>query len=74
MTHVCGKCHVTQAELFEASTHAGHFREAGVPPCTTCHNHHDILATSDEMLGTGPRGACATCHEPGDHCDQATAA
>ena len=72
VTHVCGKCHVTQAELFDASTHAGHFREAGVPPCTTCHNHHDILSTSDEMLGTGPRGACSTCHEPGDHCDQAT--
>jgi hypothetical protein len=72
VTHVCGKCHVTQAELFEASSHAGHFKEAGVPPCTTCHEHHDILATSDEMLGTGPRGACSTCHEPGDHCDQAT--
>jgi Cytochrome c3 len=72
VTHVCGKCHVTQAELFEASTHAGHFREAGVPPCTTCHSHHDILPTSDEMLGTGERGACSSCHQPGDRCDQAT--
>jgi hypothetical protein len=72
VTHVCGKCHVTQAELFEASTHARSFQEAGVPPCTTCHNHHDIFATSDELLGTGPRGACAACHEPGDRCDQAT--
>lgn len=72
VTHVCGKCHVTQAELFEASSHAGNFRDAGVPPCTSCHNHHDVFATSDEMLGTGPRGACSSCHEPGDHCDQAT--
>ncbi len=72
VTHVCGKCHATQAELFEASSHGEHFREAGVPPCTTCHNHHDVLATSDEMLGTGRRGACAMCHEPGDRCDLAT--
>jgi predicted CXXCH cytochrome family protein len=74
VTHVSGKCHVTQAELFGASTHAAYFRDGGMPPCTTCHNHHDILATSDEMLGTGPRGVCATCHQPGDHCDVATAA
>ena len=74
VTHVCGKCHVTQAEVFGASTHAAYFRDGGMPPCTTCHNHHDILATSDEMLGTGPRGTCATCHQPGDHCDVATTA
>jgi hypothetical protein len=74
VTHVCGKCHLTQAELFEASTHAAHFREGGMPPCTTCHNHHDILATSDDMLGTGERGTCAACHEPGDRCDRATVA
>lgn len=72
VSHVCGKCHVTQAELFGASTHDRHFRDGGVPPCTTCHNHHDVLATSDEMLGTGPGGVCATCHEPGDPCDRAT--
>jgi hypothetical protein len=72
VTHVCGKCHVTQAELFGASSHATYFRDGGMPPCTTCHDHHEILPTSDEMLGTGPRGACATCHQPGDHCDQAT--
>jgi len=73
VTHVCGRCHVTQAEHFEGSSHAGHFRELGVPPCTTCHSHHDILATSDELLGTGERGTCAACHKPGDRCDQATA-
>jgi hypothetical protein len=72
VTHVCGNCHATQAELFEGSTHASHFRDLETPPCTTCHNHHAILATSDEMLGTGERGACSTCHTPGDHCDEAT--
>jgi hypothetical protein len=72
VTHVCGKCHVTQAELFAAGSHAKHFREGGIAPCTTCHNHHDIVATSDAMLGTGPEGTCATCHEKGDACDQAT--
>jgi hypothetical protein len=72
VTHVCGRCHVTQAELFGASSHATHFRELGAPPCTTCHNHHDIMATSDAMLGTGERGTCAACHTPGDPCDAAT--
>ena len=74
VTHVCGKCHVTQAELFGASSHATYFREGQMPPCTTCHDHHEILPTSDEMLGTGPRGVCAACHQPGDRCDQATTA
>jgi hypothetical protein len=74
VTHVCGSCHATQAELFEASTHASHFRDLEAPPCTTCHNHHAIRATSDEMLGTGEHGACAACHTPGDHCDEATKA
>jgi hypothetical protein len=74
VTHVCGKCHVTQAELFDAGTHAKHFKDAGVAPCTTCHNHHDIMPTSDTLLGTGPGGACAMCHEKGDRCDVATLA
>ncbi len=74
VTHVCGKCHVTQAELFGASSHATYFRDGGMAPCTTCHDHHEILPTSDEMLGIGPRGVCATCHSPGDRCDQATTA
>jgi hypothetical protein len=43
-------------------------------PCTTCHDHHAIRETSDEMLGTGPQGVCSACHEPGDKCDVATAA
>jgi Cytochrome c3 len=73
VTHVCGRCHLTQAELLEGSTHSRHFRELGTPPCTTCHQHHDIHATSDAMLGTGEHGTCAACHAPGDRCDQATA-
>jgi hypothetical protein len=72
VTHVCGRCHVTQAELFEGSSHAAHFRKRGSPPCTTCHRHHDILATSDDLLGTGEHGTCRACHQPGDLCDQAT--
>jgi predicted CXXCH cytochrome family protein len=74
VTHVCGRCHATQAELFEGSTHASHFRDFDAPPCTTCHNHHEILATSDDMLGTGERGVCSACHTPGDPCDEATKA
>ena len=72
VTHVCGRCHVTQAELFESSSHSAHFRQRGAPPCTTCHSHHDILAPRDELLGAGQGGACGACHQPGDRCDQAT--
>jgi len=72
VTHVCGRCHATQAELFEGSSHASHFRDFGAAPCTTCHDHHEVLATSDDMLGTGERGTCSACHSPGDRCDQAT--
>src|SRR5262249_17080548 len=43
-------------------------------PCTTCHNHHDILATSDALLGTGQGAVCSACHAPGDACDRATSA
>lgn len=74
VTHVCGRCHVTQAELFEASSHSAFFQKRGAPPCTTCHSHHDILATSDDLLGTGERGTCKACHKPGDRCDKATIA
>jgi len=73
VTHVCGRCHVTQAELFEGSSHAGHFRQRVAPPCTTCHSHHDILAPRDDLLGAGVGGACGACHQSGDRCDQATA-
>lgn len=72
VTHVCARCHVTQAELFEGSSHAGHFRQRAAPPCTTCHSHHDILAPRDDLLGAGEGGACRACHQPGDLCDQAT--
>jgi len=74
VTHVCGSCHATQAELFEGSEHSSRFRYLDAPPCTTCHNHHDIQETSDEMLGTGEFGTCAACHTPGDDCDKATKA
>jgi hypothetical protein len=74
VTHVCGSCHATQAELFEGSTHAAHFRDLDAPPCTTCHGHHEVLPTGDHMLGTGEQGTCAACHTPGDHCDEATIA
>ncbi len=74
VTHVCGTCHQTQAETFDGSSHAAIFREAGMAPCTTCHDHHAIRPTSDDMLGVGPNGVCKACHEVGDKCDVATAA
>jgi len=74
---VCGKCHQTQAELFETSTHARAFadryqkHEIPSPSCTTCHENHEIAKPDDSMLG-GPM--CARCHAKGDACDRATVA
>ena len=73
VTHVCGKCHATQAELFEASVHAKCFAKQGVPPCTLCHSNHLVKHPDDRLLGTDPNegGVCASCHAQGDVCDRA---
>jgi hypothetical protein len=34
----------------------------GVPGCAACHNNHEILLTSDEMLGFGEGAVCTKCH------------
>jgi hypothetical protein len=70
--HVCGKCHTTQAELFEASAHAKCFETLKAPHCTQCHGNHDVEPASDRMLESGgERGTCGACHVPGDKCDLA---
>src|SRR5204863_8523674 len=74
VTHVCGKCHATQAELFESSGHAKAFARGGVPPCTTCHGNHEIRSPDDSWLKgehSGVPAVCVACHAPGDRCDSA---
>jgi hypothetical protein len=38
----------------------------GIPGCATCHSNHEILETSDAMLGVGDKAICGNCHTPQD--------
>jgi len=65
VANVCGTCHAVFAEQFKLSPHAQAFKEMGLPGCVTCHENHEIVAPTDEFLGTGPSGKCTSCHEEG---------
>ena len=64
VVNVCGQCHPVNAELFNKSPHSKIFVQMGIPGCAACHSNHAIVETSDAMLGTGDKSACATCHPP----------
>src|SRR5437764_626843 len=66
VANVCGQCHVRQAELFQASPHKAKFDQMQLGECIRCHNNHDIMQPSDEMIGTGAKSVCTSCHTPGD--------
>jgi len=63
VANVCGNCHVSQWNLFSKSPHKKAFSEGKLPACATCHQHHDILPTSDAMLGIESSATCVSCHE-----------
>ncbi len=64
VVNVCGQCHVVNAELLGKSPHGKIFVQMGIPGCASCHSNHEIHETSDAMLGTSDKSACATCHTP----------
>jgi Cytochrome c3 len=64
--NVCGQCHPVNAELFSKSPHGQLFVQMGIPGCATCHSNHEILETSDAMLGVGDKAVCGNCHTPQD--------
>jgi predicted CXXCH cytochrome family protein len=64
--NVCGQCHAVNGELFSKSRHAQVFVQMGIPGCATCHDNHQILETSDELLGTQGKAICKTCHTAED--------
>ncbi|MDQ3819487.1 MAG: cytochrome c3 family protein [Acidobacteriota bacterium] len=66
VANVCGQCHVRQAELFQTSPHKAKFDEMQLGECIRCHNNHDIMKPSDEMIGTGQKSVCTSCHKEGD--------
>jgi len=64
--NVCGQCHPVNAELFSKSRHGQLFVQMGIPGCATCHSNHEIVETSDAMLGASDKAICVTCHTPQD--------
>jgi predicted CXXCH cytochrome family protein len=64
--NVCGQCHVVMAEYFQESHHSQTFTAIGVPGCAFCHQNHEILAASDELLGMGEGAVCRSCHSEQD--------
>ena len=66
VANVCGQCHARQAELFQASAHKVAFDNMGFGECIKCHSNHDIEAPTDELIGTGEKSVCISCHTQGD--------
>jgi predicted CXXCH cytochrome family protein len=66
VANVCGQCHARQAELFQTSPHKAAFDQRQFGECIKCHSNHFIAKPSDEMLGTGEKSVCVTCHSAGD--------
>ena len=61
ISHVCGKCHIKQQELFLTSPHAPLVEDGTFKGCVTCHSNHKIKRESSEIFN-----ACSICHEEGD--------
>ena len=63
ISHVCGRCHLNNADLFAKSPHAKAFEEMGLAQCEACHGNHKIIEPSDAMLNSAGEFTCAQCHE-----------
>ncbi len=63
ISHVCGICHLSQAEMFAKSPHKEAFAEMDLPQCESCHGSHDVKPTNLEMLGIGLQSLCMDCHD-----------
>ncbi len=69
--NVCGQCHSVMADNFTNSRHSQIFAMLGMPGCATCHQNHEVVEASDEMLGLDEGAVCARCHSEGDAGGQA---
>ncbi|MBI4597106.1 MAG: cytochrome c3 family protein [Candidatus Omnitrophica bacterium] len=63
--NVCAQCHSLTRDLFAKSAHKAAHETLGLPECEVCHGNHLIQKPTDDLLGTGPKALCITCHEPG---------
>ncbi len=67
ISKVCGTCHALNADLFSASPHKRAFDDLQLPECETCHGNHEIVAATNELLGTAPEATCGRCHSEEDN-------
>jgi hypothetical protein len=66
ISHVCGTCHVSNMEYFNATRMAKAFEEQDFHGCEQCHGNHAVLKPTDEMIGVGKDSKCVDCHFSGD--------
>jgi len=64
VANVCGTCHSVPADFFSQSPHQKAFAAMGLFACVTCHSNHDVMKTSDSMVGTSDNAVCLNCHGP----------
>jgi hypothetical protein len=65
ISHVCGRCHLNNADLFAKSPHAKAYEEMGLAQCEACHGNHKITEPTDARLDpNSSEFVCANCHEP----------
>jgi hypothetical protein len=65
ISHVCGRCHLNNADLFAKSPHAKAYEEMGLAQCEACHGNHKITEPTDARLDpASSEFVCANCHEP----------
>ncbi|PKL83619.1 MAG: hypothetical protein CVV24_03990 [Ignavibacteriae bacterium HGW-Ignavibacteriae-3] len=66
ISHVCGTCHVTNYEYFNATKISKIFEQKGIHGCEQCHGNHSVQKPNDEMIGIGKESTCIECHTTGD--------
>jgi len=64
VANVCGTCHSLTEEMFNKSPHKKAFTAMDLPACVTCHSNHDVMKTSDAVVGTTDQAVCLNCHGP----------
>lgn len=66
IAHVCGTCHASNMEFFNATKMAKAFQEQDFHGCEQCHGNHGVQRPTDEMIGIGKDSKCIDCHSAGD--------
>jgi len=66
VSHVCGTCHISNMEYFNATRMSKAFEEQDFHGCEQCHGNHGVQKPNDEMIGVGKESKCIDCHTNGD--------